>query len=188
MKAVRIVAILALLGVLSGGFLAAMSGAMTPLIEENRRLATQAAVKEVLPGTDKVRRVEEKGAVMYSGFDSDGRPIGHAFEVEWSGFQGPIKMMVGLDPEFKELRGLYVIESLETPGLGSKITETPFRSQFVGLDGEREILLVKNQRAVAEKNQVESITGATISAQAVVDGLNTEIAVMRETLFREAGR
>jgi Na+-translocating ferredoxin:NAD+ oxidoreductase subunit G len=188
MRAIRIVAMLALFGVVSGGLLSAVSGAMTPLIEENRRLATQQAVKEVLPGTENVRRLEQEGVVVFSGFDSGGRPIGHAFEVEWPGFQAPIKMMVGLDPELERLLGLYVIESLETPGLGSKITETPFRSQFAGLDAEREIVLVKNQNRVLEKNQVESITGATISARAVVDGLNAEIAAVRKALVGEAGR
>jgi Na+-translocating ferredoxin:NAD+ oxidoreductase subunit G len=188
MTTVRIVAVLTLLGVLSGALLAAMSGAMTPLIEKNRRLAIEQAVEEVLPGTDSVRRVEKEGIVVYNGFDSSDRPVGYAFEVNSPGFQGPIKMMVGLDPQFDKLLGVYVIESLETPGLGSKITEPPFRRQFEGLDAERELVLVKNQTAVTEKNQVESITGATISARAVVDGLNTEIAAMRKVFTTEDSR
>ncbi|GAG30217.1 unnamed protein product, partial [marine sediment metagenome] len=65
-----------------------------------------------------------------------------------------------------------------TPGLGAKITSEPFRDQFKELLVLPFVELVKGE--TKESNQIQAITGATISSQAVVDILNKTIKEMRE--------
>ena len=96
---------------------------------------------------------------------------GYAVEVAPNGFGGAITMMVGVDLEGK-VTGISIISHAETPGLGAVASQntdkgTAFREQFVGLvsvitigDGE---------------NQIDALSGATISSQAIVDGVNAAL-------------
>lgn len=187
MKSLRTVAILTIIGVLSGALLAWVYAAANPLIEENRRRATKEAVIAVLPGTSKVKIMKAGKVRLFMGQDKNGRQTGLAFPAEPAGFQGKIKMMIGMDPKLKKTIGLAILENVETPGLGSRITEKSFQAQFAGLSGEREIILLKNQAPDKKKNQVEAITGATISSRAVTAGINKEIARVRKA-WRQGGR
>ncbi len=182
MKAVRIIIILTIVGLLSGGVLSVVFSYANPLIQENRRRATNAAVKTVVPGTSKVEPEQRGDILLYKGLDGQGKLRGYAFSAEFSGFQGKIRIMIGVDPGFDKIMGLDVLENIETPGLGNKIVAKSWRDGFIGLNATQEIDLVKNQTADKGKNEVEAITGATISSQAIVDGANAELARVREIM------
>ena len=62
----------------------------------------------------------------------------------------------------------------ETPGLGNKIEEMPFVGEFDGVDAPIEG--VKPDRNTGASNQVDMITGVTISSKAVVRIINERIA------------
>jgi len=89
-------------------------------------------------------------------------------------------MLVVISSDLKSLVGIEVVESLETPGLGAKIQEAPFRDQFKSLDVTSSIKCLKE--AVSEKNQIMAITGATVSSKAVVNILNTRIKKLKKEL------
>lgn len=182
MKSVKIVIILTIVGLVSGGTLAVVFSYANPLIQENKRLATNEAVKTVVPGASTVKPERRKGVQIYRGLDSDGRLKGYAFPAEFSGFQGKIRIMIGVDPDFTKITGLDVLENIETPGLGNKIVDESWRSGFNGLNAGEGMSLVKNQTADRSANEVEAITGATISSQAVVDGANAELVKVREAV------
>ncbi len=176
MRGYLVIGTLTFIAIISGGLLAWANVVSLPLIQENRRVATAEAVLSVLPGTKEVSEVKRAGVTLFEGKDSDGRAIGLAIPVDTSGFQGNIKMMVGVDSEFKKILGLKIIENIETPGLGNLITEADWLKQFAGLSAEDKIIVIKNQTPEEENNEIEAITGATISSQAVADGLNRELA------------
>ena len=104
-----------------------------------------------------------------------GQLHGYAVEVAPSGFGGAITMMVGVSVDGKVL-GISIISHAETPGLGAVAAQNTdkgvaFRDQFVGLmegitigDGD---------------NQIDSLSGATISSQAIVDGVNAALACIK---------
>ena len=188
MKAARIIGIMTVIGFISGGLLAWVFAVANPLIIKHRQEATRAAVKAVLPGAKTVKKVSRDGSTIYVGSDAKGAPVGNAFEVEGTGFQGKIKMMVGMDSSFNKMLGLKILDNVETPGLGARITEGPFQEQFKGLSGASEIVLLKNQAPDKLKNQVEAITGATISSRAVVAGLNDDIAKVRKVWAKGGSR
>lgn len=89
-----------------------------------------------------------------------------AFEVEDSGFWGPVSLIVGVDTEAMTIIGLEIVEEEETPGLGARITETAFRDQFRGKSLDKPII-VKIKGESPGANDVEAVTGASISSKAV---------------------
>jgi electron transport complex protein RnfG len=56
----------------------------------------------------------------------------------------------------------------------------PFKKQFRSLSVLPKITFTKNK--TTQKNEVQAITGATISTKSVVEILNKEIARIREAL------
>ena len=97
---------------------------------------------------------------------------GYAVQVAPSGFGGAITMMVGIDLEGK-VTGISIISHAETPGLGAVASQntdkgTAFRDQFKGL--------VSGITLGDGANQIDALSGATISSQAIVDGVNAALA------------
>jgi electron transport complex protein RnfG len=81
-----------------------------------------------------------------------------------------------------------VLESRETPGLGDKIIkDTDFVGNFRNLAVDPTVVVVKAGRT--SDNEVDAISGATISSQAVVKIINmsNERWMDRVTALTEAG-
>ena len=97
-------------------------------------------------------------------------------------------MMLGVDPGFEKILGLKVIENIETPGLGNRIAEAGWQKQFAGLSAEEKIIVIKNQTPEKANNEIEAITGATISSKAVADGLSRELAKVIKKLSKAEKR
>ena len=91
--------------------------------------------------------------------------IGFAVDLTVRGFGGDINMIVGIGPD-GTVRGVRVISHAETPGLGSRATLSDYLDNFIGV-GER----------LTIKEDVDAISGATISSKAVVDGINLALSL-----------
>lgn len=99
-----------------------------------------------------------------------GQQVGYVAETTFSGAQGMITMVVGLDNDYN-CTGIYITKHSETPGLGARAAETtgenPWRNNLVGQgDG----LALKK-----DKGTIEAISGATITSRAVVNEVQTVI-------------
>jgi electron transport complex protein RnfG len=106
--------------------------------------------------------------------------IGYAAITEGPGygaaFGGPdIKLVFGIDPDNKTIVGVRVIIHGETPGLGSKITENWFLTQFEGR-GLEELALQE------EGGEIEAVTEATISSRTVVELVRGKLTEILELL------
>ena len=101
---------------------------------------------------------------------------GYALQVEPSGFDGTITMMVGVGTDGKVL-GISVISHTETAGLGAvaggeNAKGQAFREQFVGKDG---FLAVTK-----DGGDIDAITGATVTSRAVCKGVNAALACVEK--------
>ena len=102
--------------------------------------------------------------------------------------------MVGAEPGFENLTGIKVLEQIETPGLGTKIVEDPsnksnplwWPAQFQGVSTSPEIVVIKNA-APSSPNEVQGITGATISSKAVARIVNTDLQRARQAFDGQEG-
>lgn len=185
---VRLVASLAIAGLLSGLVLVGVYLSTEPRIAKNRAEALRRAVYQVLPGTDRIDtyvlddagvpapwggdgdRLPD-GEAVYAGLREDGSLVGLAIPAEGSGFMDTIRLIYGFDPAREVVVGMAVLDSRETPGLGDKIIYDPeFLANFEALAVRPRIVPVKDGRDAP--NEVDCITGATISSEAVVSILN----------------
>ena len=171
--------------VVMGGGLAAFYKFVEPKIEENRLIEEKRAIMAVVDGIADYEIIEvevegKKGPEilqLFRGVDADGKLVGYAFGAKGPGFAGIISMMVGLKVDLKHLSGMKVLDQIETPGLGNIIVKEKFTGQFRGLAIEPKIEYIKNKKPV-KPNQIQAITGATISSVAVVDALNKRISIV----------
>ncbi len=62
----------------------------------------------------------------------NGKLTGIAFERFGKGYGGPIGIMVGFSTDGTRLEGIGITTMKETPGLGARIVEPDFRTQFKG--------------------------------------------------------
>ncbi|MDT8325158.1 MAG: FMN-binding protein [Bacteroidota bacterium] len=176
---------LSIIGVISGGGLAMLSSWADPLIAANKKADTERAIFQVQPEARNYEKVETVSYELYRVLDASGNAVGYALPWEGNGFQGKIRLMVGVKSDLMTITSIEVLEQVETPGLGTKIAEDPFRGQFSGLPADPQVDWVKGAPATRE-NQVETITGATISSKAIVEIVNDGMANLRKDM-KEGG-
>lgn len=181
---------LTVIGALSGGLLAVIFSIADPLIQANKEKELKESIFVVLPEARDYEVVEKtvgkEKFVFYKGVDGEGNPVGVAFKAEGNGFQGKIVTMVGLDLDYLKLKGIRVLEQLETPGLGNRISEDAFQNQFKGVEIKPRIEYIKNRKP-EKPNQIQAITGATISSDSVVKLINKAVKrTLKEFPIEEA--
>jgi len=144
-------------------------------------IAKKEAISEMLatlfPEMEDFTLDEESG--LYTPL-TEGESLGHAFMATATGYGGTIDILIGLEPD-ATLRGIKIISQQETPGLGAKIIEGSFLSQFKGLS-VNEVALSR------DGGKIDAITGATTSSSAVVNAVKEAILKKLETLNKEGGR
>lgn len=94
---------------------------------------------------------------------------GYVIPVSGTGLWGRIDAVVGLDAKLNRLNGVYFTKQNETPGLGARIDEKWFRTQFDGKEGP--LTMVPEGEESGER-QFDAITGATITSTGVRNMLN----------------
>ena len=87
--------------------------------------------------------------------------------------------MIGLTPDLERITSLEILEQVETPGLGTKVTEEPYKGQYKNLVTSPKIEWVKG-KAPSKPNEIQAITGATISSKSVVAIVNEGIAKVKD--------
>ncbi|MBT8087795.1 MAG: FMN-binding protein, partial [Gammaproteobacteria bacterium] len=121
-------------------------------------------------------------SAIYGGYDETGNFVGYAIPGAGPGFQDTIGLLYGFDASRRQIRGMEVLESRETPGLGDKIyKDMDFVGAFKALSIDPTIVAVK-KGTKAQPNEVDAITGATISSKAIVRIINETHALWSDKL------
>ena len=111
--------------------------------------------------------------VDYNIVKKDGKIIGYIFKTSAKGYGGEIQVMTAVKPDASVAAVEILDASGETPGLGQNVTEEYFYSQYNGRP--HDIVVVKGGNADKAKNEIDAVTGATISSKAVTEAVNTAI-------------
>lgn len=196
-KSGKLMATLAIAGALAGLVIVLVFQWADPKIQAHRAAALRAAVLEVLqnPAHYESLYVTPEGLSpappegvdtvtaekVFVGFDESGQPVGYAVTGAEPGFQDFIHLIFGYDAETSSLLGMKVLESKETPGLGDKIyKDMDFVSGFEGV--EAPIVGVKPGAGTGAANEVDMITGATISSRTVIAIINHRLEALGSDL------
>ncbi len=149
-----------------------------PIIEETEEEREARFLSELFADADEFTPIEQSLLDEITGsnnFVSDvfeansaGNLIGYVFKTSSGGYGGDIPVMTGISLD-GSLTGIRVGSNDETPGLGTKVEEPDFTDSFVGKTTEDNFVAVDSPSA---DNEVIMISGATISVNGVVTGVN----------------
>ena len=159
---------------------------------EQAAIAAQAeAFRAVSPSADSFAKAEDMLAAakeaegkygntvvddVYTALDASGSVVGYIVNVtNKDGFGGEIAACVGLDTE-GAVTGLEFLSIEETAGLGMNAKEESFRSQYVG-PAVDEFSVTKEGKSA--DNEIQALSGATITSKAVTCAVNTAIASVK---------
>ncbi len=138
-------------------------------------------IRQSMATVFELKEGEELALDVYDGMlDSDikaiytvkinGETVGYCVNVIGKGFGGDLNLMVGYHPD-KTIRGVSLVSHAETPGVGSKVNDEAYLSQYNGLSGE----LTISKRGDAD---ITAISGATISSRAVHEAVERASEVL----------
>ncbi len=98
---------------------------------------------------------------------------GYIFVTSAKGYGGDISVMTALDHNCKVAAVEILDASNETPGLGQNVKNESFYSQYIGRFTS-DTTAVKQGTAKAD-NEINAVTGATISSSAVTNAVNEAV-------------
>lgn len=184
----RLISTLGLIAILSGLLVVSTYQATKPMILANQQAALERAVFGVLPGAVSREDVTlPDGTVVMAGRDAEGRLVGFALEGAARGYQDVVRILYGFDPVRQVVIGMTVLQSTETPGLGDRILRDPvFHANFEALDVSREVEVVKDGTKT-QPWQIDGISGATVSSQAIGRAIQSGAALRAEIVGKPGG-
>lgn len=159
---------LAVTCLISGIILAAVYFLTHPIAVEQAEKLETAAMQALVPDATSFKAVENHDGVIAA--EKNGTTVAYVVTEAPKGYGGAIKMLVAVSADGKVMR-YSITSSNETPGLGSKAAESPFKDQFPGKTSDQ-LAVTKDP---ANKTQVQAMTGATISSKAVTKGVKDAV-------------
>lgn len=141
------------------------------------------AMKEIVPKAESFKKSDVKlsGEILEvnEGKDGSGKVAGYAIKVAPKGYSGKVEMMVGISAEGL-IDGIKILSHSETPGLGANAPQPKFSGQYKDKKTDKPLQVVK--RAPSNPEEIEAITGATITSNAVTKGVNDAVNFYKENL------
>ena len=110
--------------------------------------------------------------------DVNGNPMGHVMTVTiGSGYSGDITISMGYSLD-GFMQGLEFLVLNETVGFGQNANNPEFKDQFVGKQASE---FVATNSDPSEENEVDGISGATMTTDAVLEAINGGILFLNES-------
>ena len=174
---IKMVVVLTVLSVVSGGGLSWLKDFTAPKIENQvMNLVKGPAIRQMLKGAEndpvedrfKIKDGEEERNIFVGVFD--GKPDTVVIESTANGFADKVGMVVAIDTANDTMRGVAVTTHKETPGLGARAKDDPtFVAQFSGKP------LTIPLKVSQDGGNISAMSGSTVTSRAVCDGVTKAI-------------
>ena len=158
----------------AGLILGGVNSMTADIIEERALEESMEAIEAFFPETDGAGLVDDADVLDYDLVDEvyevrqGDNVIGYTIKTVPNGYDGAIEILTGINMD-GEITGIEILSQTETPGLGDRITTDDFKNQFVGQSSDSEV-------------DVDVLSGATVSSNAVINGVNAASNVFEEKL------
>ncbi len=177
---IRMILFILILGSFLTSVLLLVDSYASPIIKRNNILKIKKSILTALeiPYNNKnitdvfsnnIKVVKKKNKTFYISGNGD-----VSFKMSGPGVWGPIESAIALKPDLKTIKSITIIHQEETPGLGSRITGKKFLNEFKNKVIIPEIRIVRAGQAKGN-NEVDAITGATLSSKAFEALINNQI-------------
>lgn len=111
--------------------------------------------------------------------DENGESIGYVIKITSSeGYGGSISFVLGIKSD-GTVNGIEYLSISETAGLGMKAKDAAFKDQFNNKNVET---FVVTKVVAAADNEIDAISGATITSNAVTNGVNAGIIAFQSVV------
>ena len=154
-------------------------------IDKNNRtyqevLAAASTFTEVEGSVEKIAELAASGELagfggvaiesVLEGTDASGPAVGDVINsLSNDSYGGAVKISVGFDAD-GTITGVGIREINDTPGLGLKAKEPKFKDQYIGKNVDT---LVVTKTGASAENEIDAISGATVTSNAVTNAVNT---------------
>lgn len=183
--------LLLIVSAISAGMLGVLNVYTAPIVARNKEVKFKSTVLDAFGikyNLENIDEVFDKGVntkkadgMVYYEYSKGGNLAAIAFEVMGAGFWAPISAIIALEPDLETVKDLKIIDHTETPGLGARIVEPGFQSQFRGKKIIPHLSIVPYRKAVGA-NEVDAITGATETSKALEHIINKNAKIYLEML------
>jgi len=110
--------------------------------------------------------------IVYAAIGADGRVQGHLISTGAYGYSGVISIMTAIVNG--QVTAIEILDATaETPGLGQHVLNENFTAQFQGLTTPPALI----RGVPTEPHQIQGLSGATISAEAVVQAVRQALDI-----------
>jgi electron transport complex protein RnfG len=176
-------------------------------IRDNQERFLASAIAEVLPATVETVAVDRSAdgrlvatdetlmLPVFLAYDDSDVLVGAVLTAQGMGYQDNIRVLYAYSFEQDAIVGFKILESKETPGLGDRVEVVPhFIANFEALDASvnaagvalaNPIVTVKEGEKISPW-QIDGITGATITSEAIGKILNDSASAWVPVLERDA--
>lgn len=174
-ETIKLGLILCFITLIAGLILGFVNAMTEPIIQERRLGETYEVIEKFFPETQDVlvnddldidiniSDLEENNIInIYASLDGD--IIGYLIHSSASGYGGAVEVLTGISLE-GEVVGIDILTHTETSGLGDRIEEESYKDQYKGIDATNSL----------DKDQIDNISGATVSARAVEQSVDRAI-------------
>lgn len=176
---IKMVVVLTILSVVSGGGLKGLQEWAKPQIENNvMNVVKGPAIRQMLKEAEndpiadrfKITDGEDEHNVFVGVFNGKANTV--VLESEANAYAGKMGIVVAINTESESLTAVGVTTHTETPGLGGEAKDDPsFAAQFAGKSIAEPILVT------SDGGDINSLSGATITSQAVCKGATNAIEI-----------
>lgn len=140
-----------------------------------------AAYKELIPDAEKFEKSDVKltGNIKeVQNAIKDGETSGYIIKVQPKGYGGPVTLTIALDMK-GTITNMNVSADNETAGLGKESEKPKFKDQFKGKTPDKELKVSKSTKS---DDEIQAITGATVTSTAVTNGVNEALKFYSDEL------
>lgn len=186
MKKVKDIIFILVLGSVCVGLILGINSYTEPIIEANDEIVVRTTVLDAAglvftPSTiDRVFQESIREEVTDDGTTYYLTPKGnYIFQFQGRGLWGLISGVVTMNSDLITIENIRIISQIETPGLGARIEEKEYLAQFKNKKMDPRLVLSLRKKAIAD-NEIDTISGASITAIALVNMINESVADFRK--------
>ena len=126
---------------------------------------------------------EEQIDEAYLAQDASGEALGYVLTVTTGeGYGGDIQFSMGVSAD-GVIQGISFLSISETAGLGMRADTDSFKSQFAGIQADS---IQYSKTGASADNEIDALSGATITTNAVTNGVNAGLCAYR--ILAEGGQ
>lgn len=112
--------------------------------------------------------------------------LARCMDIGGKGLWGTMRALVTISNDLSQIKDFAIYEQMETPGLGARIEEEWYRTQFRGkrmIENGKTLSfeLIPEDQVPTTDNQLRKVTGATITSNSVIKMLTSELRIIYDS-------